>query len=49
LTFPHPGLYRIYGNKNDDDDDDDQDYIHLAHICEQVVVEVTLFVNSIQI
>jgi hypothetical protein len=25
LTFPHPGLYRIYGNKDDDDDDDDDD------------------------
>jgi hypothetical protein len=23
LTFPHPGLYWIYGNKDDDDDDDD--------------------------
>jgi hypothetical protein len=23
LTFPHPGLYRIYGNKDDGDDDDD--------------------------
>jgi hypothetical protein len=22
LTFPHPGLYWIYGNKDDDDDDD---------------------------
>jgi hypothetical protein len=21
LTFPHPGLYWIYGNKDDDDDD----------------------------
>jgi hypothetical protein len=21
LNFPHPGLYRIYGNKDDDDDD----------------------------
>jgi hypothetical protein len=20
LTFPHPGLYWIYGNKDDDDD-----------------------------
>jgi hypothetical protein len=23
LIFPHPGLYWIYGNKDDDDDDDD--------------------------
>jgi hypothetical protein len=25
LTFPHPGLYWIYGNKDDGDDDDDDD------------------------
>jgi hypothetical protein len=25
LTFPHPGLYWIYGNTDDDDDDDDDD------------------------
>jgi hypothetical protein len=25
LTFPHPGLYWIYGNKDDDDDDDVKD------------------------
>jgi hypothetical protein len=24
LTFPHPGLCWIYGNKDDDDDDDDE-------------------------
>jgi hypothetical protein len=24
LTFPHPGLYWIYGNKDDDDDDDNK-------------------------
>jgi hypothetical protein len=24
LTFPHPGLYWIYGNKDDEDDDDDE-------------------------
>jgi hypothetical protein len=23
LTFPHPGLYWIYGNKDNDGDDDD--------------------------
>jgi hypothetical protein len=22
LTFPHPGLYWIYGNEDDDDDDE---------------------------
>jgi hypothetical protein len=27
LTFPHPGLYWIYGNKDDyDDDDNDSNY-----------------------
>jgi hypothetical protein len=25
LTFPHPGLHWIYGNKDDDDDDDDDE------------------------
>jgi hypothetical protein len=25
LTFPHLGLYWIYGNKDDDDDDDDDE------------------------
>jgi hypothetical protein len=24
LTFPHPGLYWIYGNTDDDDDDYDE-------------------------
>jgi hypothetical protein len=30
LTFPHPGLYWIYGNKDDDDDDDDDDEIKIS-------------------
>jgi hypothetical protein len=25
LTFPYPGPYWIYGNKDDDDDDDDDE------------------------
>jgi hypothetical protein len=31
LTFSHPGLYWIYGNKYDDDDDDD-DYLLLLQM-----------------
>jgi hypothetical protein len=30
LTCPHPGLYWIYGNK-DDDDDDDEDGLNMLH------------------
>jgi hypothetical protein len=26
LTFPYPGPYWIYGNKDDDDDDDDDEW-----------------------
>jgi hypothetical protein len=31
LTFPHPELYWIYGNKDDDDDDDDDDAAAATH------------------
>jgi hypothetical protein len=36
LTFPHPGLYWIHGNKDDDDDDDDDEVTLVIDGYEQI-------------
>jgi hypothetical protein len=42
LTFPHPGLYWIYGNKDDVvvDDDDDDDVSSFCH--HQIMISITI-------
>jgi hypothetical protein len=50
LTFPHPGLYWIYGNKDDDDDGDHPKYQNMnivrVHLCvHESMAEVKVCTN----